>query len=315
MINEKVVKKIMSELYKDGYDCFVSEAQLRDAFAIKLKEMLPNCIVLPEYSEPKPTGWRCSENIIHFDLLIIDKDDNETVLVEFKYKQKKGNFNNRNGIFAQLSNHSDTTNGRYAIWRDIYRIETFCDLKRINKGFIIFVTNNPAYLAKPIAGGVAEEFSIADGNHIAASKNWNLTSGMRSSIYNTYWADDKPLIIKNDYYFSYSDYSNVLDVASHPHIFKQLILPIHSADFKKELMRLINSVGMRVFVEHYDEFASKSATLADEGFTQKAITSRIGKANAIFKRHLETDALRAIINSTKTDPDIRDKALEILNRS
>ena len=44
-----------------------------------------------------------------------------------------GNFNNRNGIFAQLSNHSDTTNGRYAIWRDIYRIETFCDLKKINK--------------------------------------------------------------------------------------------------------------------------------------------------------------------------------------
>ena len=43
MINEKVVRNIMSELYKEGYDCFVSEAQLRDAFAIKLKEMLPNC--------------------------------------------------------------------------------------------------------------------------------------------------------------------------------------------------------------------------------------------------------------------------------
>lgn len=315
MINEKVVRKIMSELYKEGYDCFVSEAQLRDAFAIKLKEMLPNCIVLPEYSEPKPIGWRCSENIIHFDLLIKDNDDNETVLVEFKYKQRRGNFKNRNGIFAQLSNHSDTTNGRYAIWRDIYRIETFCDLKKINKGFVVFITNNLAYLAKPNPGSVAEEFSIADGNHIAASKNWNLTSARRSSIHDTYWLDDKPLIIKNDYYFSYSDYSRVLDEMAHPHIFKQLILPIHSADFKDELMRLINGVGMRVFVEHYDEFASKIATLSGEGFTSKAVKSRIGKANAIFNRHLETDALRAIINSTKTEQVIRDKALAILNRT
>ena len=315
MINEKVVRKIMSELYKEGYDCFVSEAQLRDAFAIKLKEMLPNCIVLPEYSEPKPIGWRCSENIIHFDLLIKDNDDNETVLVEFKYKQRKGNFNNRNGIFAQLSNHSDTTNGRYAIWRDIYRIETFCDLKKINKGFIVFITNNLSYLTEPPVGGVAKEFSIADGNHIAASKNWNLTSRKRSSIHNTYWADDKPLIIKNNYCFSYSDYSNVLDVAAHPHVFKQLILPIHSTDFKNELMGLINDVGMRVFVEHYDEFASKTATLAGEGFTSKAVKSRIGKANTIFNRHLETDVLRAIINSTKTDQVTRDKALEILNRA
>ena len=315
MINEKVVRKIMSELYKEGYDCFVSEAQLRDAFAIKLKELLPNSIVLPEYSEPKPKGWRCSENIIHFDLLIKDNDDNETVLVEFKYKQKKGNFNNRNGIFAQLSNHSDTTNGRYAIWRDVYRIETFCDLKKINKGFIVFITNNSAYLAEPIAGGVAEEFSISEGNHVAASKNWNLASAKRSCIHDTYWADDKPLIIKNDYCFFYSNYSNVLDVAAQPHVFKQLILPIHSTDFKKELKRLIDSVGMRVFVEHYDEFASKTATLAGEGFTANAVQTRIGKANAIFNRHLETDVLRAIINSTKTDQVIRNKALAILDRN
>lgn len=315
MINEKVVKKIMSELYQNGYDCFVSEAQLRDAFAIQLKELLPGCIVLPEYSEPKPHGWRCSENSIHFDLLIKDIDDNEMVLVEFKYKQKKGDFANRNGIFAQLRDHSDTTNGRYAIWRDIYRIETFCDLRKIDKGFIVFVTNNPAYLAKPIAGSVAEEFSIADGNHCAAAKNWNLTSGKTSSIHNAYRADDKPLIIKNDYCFSYNDYSTVVDKAARTHVFKQLILPIHSTAFKRELMQLINGVGMRVFVDHYDEFASKTATLAGEGFTPSAVSTRIGKANAIFNRHLETDVLRAVINSTKTDPTTRDKALAILNRA
>ena len=34
----------------------------------------------------------------------------------------------------------------YLKYDDVYRIETFCDLKKINKGFLVVITNNPAYL-------------------------------------------------------------------------------------------------------------------------------------------------------------------------
>ena len=107
--------------------------------------------------------------------------------------------------------------------------------------------------------------------------------------------------------------SDIKSIGSAPN--EKYFFATHTTYFKNELMSLINGVGMRVFVEHYDEFASKIATLSGEGFTSKAVKSRIGKANAIFNRHLETDALRAIINSTKTEQVIRDKALAILKRT
>ena len=155
MIDEKFIYEIVRKIHNKGYECFTSEAQIRDLFAIEIGLMNPNYIVMPEYTQDVPAGWRCSEKLVHFDLLIDDKEAKEKTLIEFKYKTSKGEFDTKNGMHIKLNDNSDSTNGRYAIWRDIYRIEAFSNLKHIDKGFIVFVTNTvlglyDKYMEKPI---------------------------------------------------------------------------------------------------------------------------------------------------------------------
>lgn len=228
MIDELAVDTILKELSKGDYACLSSEAQLRDAFAITLVKKFPNCVVYPEYTQSVPQGWKCSEKLIHFDLLVEDKDSNETILFEFKYKTKTGDFNLGRSVIY-LKEHKDTFNGRYSVWRDIYRIETFVNLKKITKGFIVFVTNHSSYYAS--ATGVSEQFSLQDGKFFKAGKHyWNVPAGKvlddYKSINSSYRNDKQPLEIENNYSFKYDTYSTLVDTNGKTHTFKQLVLLI-----------------------------------------------------------------------------------------
>lgn len=70
--------------------------------------------------------------------------------------------------------------------------------------------------------------------------------------------------------------------------------------------RLLKSVGQRVFVSYYCDFANPAMSTADlvdllaaEGFTEKACKSRATHARRIFAEGLNTEALRFIAASTR----------------
>lgn len=324
MIDELVVKRILKELSSTDYKCFSSEAQLRDAFAIALVKMYPNFVVYPEYTQPKPKGWRCSEDLIHFDLLVEDNDSNETVLFEFKYKTKAGDF--MPGKFRiYLRDQSDTTNGRYAIWRDIYRVETFVNLNQITKGFIVFITNNRTYYTAPKPGTYSEQFSIEDGRlHNCGRRDWNLHSGQARStctnIQPAYRNDMYPLITENDYYFSYEEYSKIDDMNANTHTFKQLVLPIHSSEYNNQIESELRKIGKKNYVKYYSSFKNESSKdckqelQKKEGISIESANTIVSSAKRLFSQHKNIEALRNIIASSKVDKSIREEAAEALQQ-
>ena len=319
MIDELAVKEILKELSSTDYACFSSEAQLRDSFAIYLAKKYPNCIVYPEYTQPIPNGWRCSEKKhVHFDLLVEDKETNETILFEFKYKTTKSEFNLAK-FNMYLCDNSDSTNGRYAIWRDIYRVETFANLNKITKGFIVFVTNNSSYCCEP-KRGYAAEFSLAKGLHKAGSRSWTIPAGMSistiNSIEKTYRNDKYPLITENDYFFNYDDYSIINDVTGKKHIFTQLVIPVHSKAYNEKLNDILSSIGKKNFVEYYRLFEKQDGAyckkqLLSDGFTKNSTDTIVNASKRLFEKQQNVEALRNVIASSKVDESLRKQAIDL----
>lgn len=319
MIDELAVKEILNELSNGYYSCFSSEAQLRDAFAITLVKKHPRCVVYPEYTQPIPAGWRCSEKLIHFDLLVEDKEANETILFEFKYKTAKSDFDTGKFII-HLADHSDSTNGKYAIWRDIYRIETFTNLKKITKGFIVFVTNNSSYYYD-CKKGYSIEFSLAKGLHKAGQRNWVIPIGNNinniGSIQAVYRKDIYPLITKNDYFFNYDKYSVINDINGNSHTFLSLVVPIHSEDYNQKLNAVLNKVGKKNFVKYYQLFKTQDsktckAQLLKDGFVSNSIDTIVNSSKRLFEKYQNIEALRNIIASSKVDENLRKQAIALL---
>lgn len=222
MINSKTVESVLNEIVKK-YKCFNSEAQFRDTFAIELSKECPNIKIYPEYTPAiKPKTLNIDEDVIHFDLLV--SDGKENILFEFKYKTKKFHFLTEQEIV--LANQEDTTNGRYAVWKDIQRIECYVNDKKANidKGYMVFVTNYPTYFATPDKNTASYNFSIAPGVHKKAKvKNW-LSVGKKGSIQKK---NIKPLCIKNDYCFKYEKLNQLVDIdTKEEHTFYKMILEI-----------------------------------------------------------------------------------------
>lgn len=320
MIDELTVKDILSDLSKGDYACFASEAQLRDAFAIALALKHPDCVVYPEYTQQRPNIWRCSEQLIHFDLLVKEKSTGETILFEFKYKTKKSDF--VLPVYSiYLKDHSDTWNGRYALWRDIYRIETFASLKNITKGFIVFICNNSGYWSIPKKGSCPEEFSLAEGLHEAGNRNWKLPAGQTlasvRNIGDSYKKDIYPLITENDYYFQYDVYSQLKDTRGVAHAFRQLVVPIHSKDYNDQIETALRKIGKATFVKHYVSFKDETPDeckriLIGANFSKDSANTIVSAAKQLFGKKQNIEALRNIIASSKVDDAIRKEALKLL---
>lgn len=83
---------------------------------------------------------------------------------------------------------------------------------------------------------------------------------------------------------------------------------------ERELVKLLNGVGKRVFVQYYDYFRNDDdplAFLADEDFSDNSKRSRTSKARAIFKNGWEKYALETIMKSNRTDAESVSAAKEL----
>ncbi len=200
MLTKSEIYKILCNIRNNGYNCFVSEAQLRDVFAIELNKTFSNYQIFPEFTPwNNPSHFVFGNKKISFDLLAKSKE--EKVAFEFKYKTRAF----ETVLFGEkikLNNQEDTTNGRFDIWEDIYRLEQFVKDNQLKKGYLIFITNYPTYFAIPRPGTDSEPFSISKGEHIACTKEWPSCS--KRTRDNNFTLD-----IQNNYYFDYSEYSQI----------------------------------------------------------------------------------------------------------
>ena len=86
------------------------------------------------------------------------------------------------------------------------------------------------------------------------------------------------------------------------------------------LERLLNRVGKRVFVEHFEDFRTTRLSPAEvvallpQEFTLKSRWSRTSKARRIFREGLAAEALRLIAASDRVDPAIARRAQHLLEQ-
>lgn len=83
-----------------------------------------------------------------------------------------------------------------------------------------------------------------------------------------------------------------------------------------ELNKILNKIGMSVFIKYYYEFKNKGnqecIAIIEESYTSKSKSSRTSKAKKIFSLNQQKEALYMIINSKKTQKFTIEKAKEIL---
>lgn len=227
MFTRENVVKVIDEL-KKKYPCFVSERHLQTSFTITAAELFkkqgfefipefsPDTTSIPEYLRHRYdfNGNEISKRDIHLDLLIKSPDNNNTI-IEFKYKTSQC-ITTVNGMEVNLGSHEDITNGRYAVWADICRIEKFVldnnNKLNIHNGFSVLITNHKSYLAEPRANTLSAPFSLHKDS--GRKKKWP-----RNSEQSVIRENQSPLDFSRDYVLKEEYYNAALG-------FKMLIVEI-----------------------------------------------------------------------------------------
>lgn len=125
--------------------------------------------------------------------------------IEIKYKTIKQQFNQNifgeNGLLISTEKHGASNLGCYDLWKDAKRLEVINNrFKNVEKGIILFVTNDKSYKLLPLNHNVGyANFSIHDGRNIEAGSNlyWNrelLIAATRPSF-----------ILNSNYYIKWND--------------------------------------------------------------------------------------------------------------
>ena len=142
---------------------FLSEAHLQHEFAWRIHKKYNDAInVIVEKPCPEIQGE--GKGMPHVDIWL--ESSRENYAIELKYKTKE----TKNDPY-KLKNHSAQNEGRYAFVSDIARLQ---DLK-LNKGFAIFLTNDPAYSKVNDAQGKDREFRLHNGKLRKGSHKWHVT--------------------------------------------------------------------------------------------------------------------------------------------
>lgn len=191
---------------------FVSEADFQLELAWVIKEECPNAKVRLEYCP------RFDMNM-HIDILIII--DNKWIPIELKYKTKRCSKIVDSELF-NLKNHSAKDISCYLYLKDIERIEKIKKKETaFERGYTIFITNDMAYIKKPLKdNSFYKEFSLENNAIKSGFMNWQLGVG-KGTTKNV----DKPIKLNGKYKIEWKDYS-IID-NSNSGTFKILVNEIH----------------------------------------------------------------------------------------
>jgi len=95
---------------------------------------------------------------------------------------------------------------------------------------------------------------------------------------------------------------------------------IDEVSFKSPLETLIKTIGMKTFVEYYDNFKNNSLQEIThymnlhENYAPNSIRTKVSVGKKIFKENMEIQALEIISKSERVEEQIREKALKLLNK-
>lgn len=145
----------------------------------------------------------------------------EKIGIELKYKTKEGIFEEHGETFS-LKQHGAQNLGRFDYFDDIRRLQLLKGENIINKGFAIFLTNDPLYW-KPIKGkNFSSNFSMEDERIIESNAKLGWTGNpSEGSVTKKRLYPNNPIILDNKHQLKWHEFSNLRGVS-----FKYLIIEI-----------------------------------------------------------------------------------------
>jgi hypothetical protein len=152
------IKQILLELSKER-QIFHSEADFQHSLACKFNEH-KKALGIKEIRLERRSF--IDEKNDYIDIVLVTTD-NKLIPIELKYKTKKTpRLKDQNGEEFELKNHGARDLGGYNFIKDIQRIESFIKkyLENSDKGYVIFLTNDPSYLTLPKKSVCYANFSI-----------------------------------------------------------------------------------------------------------------------------------------------------------
>jgi hypothetical protein len=160
---------------------------------------------------------------------VLDMEVDGEVAIELKYKKQALNCNLKNEQFA-LKKDAAHNLGRYDAYDDARMVKWLCQEKgnRINKGFTIFLTNDPLYWENDGAKTMAREFSLKDGTKIQKGRNlnWDVENPSAGSLAKHRLPPFSPINIEFNDAIKWIDYNN-LCISAKYEIFKFFVLDVN----------------------------------------------------------------------------------------
>ena len=142
---------------------------------------------------------------IELDILAVA----EGLGIELKYKTKEAQLTVNNEDF-NLRNHGAQNLGRYDFFDDIRRVQ---ELKRsglLNRGIVVFLTNDPTYWNQSTRRNLSTQFSMNEGRIInqKTTLGWEGNPTVRS-VTKKRLAPFNPITIEHKIELSWKSYSNI----------------------------------------------------------------------------------------------------------
>lgn len=193
---------------------FHSEADFQFAFAWEAKVIRPDLEVRLE-TNPEPN--------VRLDLEVIDPASGAGVAVELKYMTRLWAGTDRGETFA-LKNHGASDLCGYDVVKDVARVERFVDARPGWSGFVIVLTNEPAYWRPKThcRATNADAFRLHEGAVLAGERRWGpLTGG-------TAKGRETAITLRGRYAARWSDYAR-LD-SSPGGTFQLLVVPVGTSE-------------------------------------------------------------------------------------
>lgn len=162
------INLIMEKLKKERV-CFSSEADFQFAFAWKTKELYNDCkIILEQFAIIDDNG-----KYSYIDLVVKYKGNNYPI--EFKYLTASLEY-----LHFKLKKQSARDIRSYDVIKDIKRVETYCNQNKLEKGYVVVITNDSSYwklYSKANPKTNSYQFNLGEKRILTGELNWNKNTG------------------------------------------------------------------------------------------------------------------------------------------
>ncbi|MBX3047259.1 MAG: hypothetical protein KF698_09705 [Anaerolineales bacterium] len=175
---------------------FYSEADFQHALAWKIKEQLPDADIRLE------VPMSLSPRRQSIDIVV--RQDGQVFGIELKYKTARNSISLGAEAFS-LQNHGAQDINRFLVIKDIWRIEQFLSNKQIDRGFVVFLTNDSLYWRESNnPDAIDANFKLHQGKVLFGSLSWADRVGV-----GTLQGNAREILLKGNYTCYWLDYAKL----------------------------------------------------------------------------------------------------------